>query len=77
MAYYQIDNKIYYLNLDNLFKMVIETPSNEKPVNTTITQSYGGECDNGKEIVESKNNLNEVMIFTNFNPWMISLDSKS
>ena len=61
MAYYQIDNKIYYLNLDNLFKMVIETTSNEKPVNTTITQSYGGEGDNGKEIVESKNNLNEVM----------------
>lgn len=61
MAYYQIDNKIYYLNLDNLFKMVTETPSNEKPVNTTITQYYDGEGDKGKEIVESKNNLNDVM----------------
>lgn len=61
MEYYQINNKIYYLNLDNLFKMVTETPSNEKPVNTTITQYYGGEGDNVSEIVESKNNLNEVM----------------
>ncbi len=61
-TYYQIDGKIYYLNLNAIFEFVTETPSEEKPVNTTITQYYGGkDGDNGKEVVESKSNLNETM----------------
>lgn len=65
MEYYQINNKVYYLNLENLFAMVTQTPSVEKPVNTTITQYYSGakdgNLDNGKEIIETKSNLNETM----------------
>lgn len=65
MVYYQIDDKVYYLNLDTLFTMIAETPNNEKIVNTTITQYYGGEeqenINNGKEITETKSNMNETM----------------
>lgn len=66
MTYYQIDDKIYYLNLDAVFGMVTNTPNNEKPVNTTITQVYGHDEDDneiggGKEIVETKSNLNDTM----------------
>lgn len=68
MTYYQIDGKLYYLNLSNLFKLVTEISSREKPINTTITQYYGGEDDDenelqndDKQIVETKSNVNEVM----------------
>lgn len=65
MTYYQIDNKIYYFNLDAIFDLTSETPNTEKVVNTTITQYYGGDSEknanNGKEIVESKSSINEVM----------------
>lgn len=65
MVYYQIDDKIYFLNLDAVFALVSETPNTEKMINTTITQYYGGEeegkVNNGKEIVESKSNLNDTM----------------
>lgn len=40
MEYYDINGKLYYINLDNLFKLVGELPSKEKIVNTTITQVY-------------------------------------
>lgn len=40
MGYYDINGKLYYINLDNLFKLVGELPSKEKIVNTTITQVY-------------------------------------
>lgn len=40
MEYYDIDGKLYYVNLDNLFRIVGELPSKEKIVNTTITQVY-------------------------------------
>lgn len=59
MVYYQIDEKVYYLNLDALFALIVDTPNNEKMVNTTITQYYGE--NDGKEIVETKSNLNETM----------------
>lgn len=65
MTYYQIDDKIYYFNLDAIFNITSVTPNNEKVINTTITQYYGGEeeknINNGKEIVETKSNMNEVM----------------
>lgn len=65
MTYYQIDNKVYYINLDNLFKYVSELSTKEKPINTTITQYYGSEDDDiqgdEKQIVETKSNINEVM----------------
>lgn len=67
MTYYQIEDKIYYLNLDNIFSIVSETPNNEKIVNTAITQYYGSSDEfeenpnASKEIVETKSNLNETM----------------
>lgn len=76
MEYYNINGKLYYINLDNLFKLVGELPSKEKMVNTTITQIYSNDVyseddedieqpidvfGNGKEIVESKSNTNETM----------------
>lgn len=65
MTFYQIDDKVYYINLQNLFSVVSETPTNEKIVNTTITQFYGDSdseiVGNGKEIVEAKSNMNETM----------------
>lgn len=70
MTYYQFDGKAYYINLDNLYKFVGELPSKEKVVNTTITQIYSDGIDDdgdddifngGKEIVESKSNVNETM----------------
>lgn len=63
MTYCQIEDKIYYINLNNLYSFVSQTPSSEKMINTTITQYYkGDECeDNGKEIVESKSSLNDTM----------------
>lgn len=76
MAYYKINDKLYYINVENLFKMVGELPSKEKLVNTTITQYYGNDDDDaiedddfieirqingGKEIVETKSNANETM----------------
>lgn len=65
MTYYQIDGKLYYLNLDNLYKLVSEISVKEKPVNTTITQYYNnnedGLSNNEKQIVEEKSNVNEVM----------------
>lgn len=76
MEYYNINGKLYYINLDNLFKLVGELPSKEKIVNTTITQIYSNDVydeddehieqpidvfGNGKEIVESKSNTNETM----------------
>ena len=65
MTYYQIDGKIYYFNLDVVFELVSKVPNNEKIINTTITQYYGGDSDqnahNGKEIVESKGRVNEAM----------------
>lgn len=65
MAYYQIDDKVFYFNLDALFALISETPNNERMINTTITQYYGvndvENANNGKEIVESKSSLNETM----------------
>lgn len=65
MTYYQIDGKIYYLNMDRIFQLIGEIPQKEKVVNTTITQYYGRDEDpnanNGKEIVEAKSNTNETM----------------
>lgn len=65
MMYYQIDGKLYYINLDNLFKYVAEISSKEKPINTTITQFYGGEDEDmgsdDKQIVETKANVNDTM----------------
>lgn len=62
MIHYQTDGKIYYLDLNAVFSLITETPANEKLVNTTITQYYGDdENGNGKEIVETRGNLNEVM----------------
>lgn len=65
MTYYQIDGKLYYINLDNLFKYVAEISSREKPINTTITQFYGGEDEDmggdDKQIVETKANVNDTM----------------
>jgi hypothetical protein len=65
MTYYQIDGKLYYINLDNLFKYVAEISSKEKPINTTITQFYGGEDEDmggdDKQIVETKANVNDTM----------------
>ena len=65
MTYYQIDGKIYYFNLDVVFELVSKVPNNEKIINTTITQYYGGasekNANNGKEIVESKGSVNETM----------------
>lgn len=65
MTYYQIDDKVYYINLDNLFKYVAEISTKEKPINTTITQYYGNDEDDvqtdEKQIVETKSNVNEVM----------------
>ena len=63
MTYYQIDGKLYYFNLDSVFALTSETPVSEKVVNTTITQYYDEEehSNNGKEIVESRSSLNEVM----------------
>lgn len=76
MAYYKINDKLYYINVENLFKMVGELPLKEKLVNTTITQYYGNDDDDtiedddfieirqingGKEIVETKSNANETM----------------
>lgn len=65
MAYYQIDDKVYYINLDNLFKYIAEISTKEKPINTTITQYYGNDEDDvqtdEKQIVETKSNVNEVM----------------
>ena len=76
VEYYNINGKLYYINLDNLFKLVGELPSKEKMVNTTITQIYSNDVydeddehieqpidvfGNGKEIVESKSNTNETM----------------
>jgi hypothetical protein len=65
MTYYQIDNKVYYINLDNLFKYIAEISTKEKPINTTITQYYGNDEDDvqtdEKQIVETKSNVNEVM----------------
>ena len=65
MTYYQIDGKIYYFNLDVVFELVSKIPNNEKIINTTITQYYGGDSEknanNGKEIVESKGSVNETM----------------
>ena len=65
MTYYQIDGKIYYFNLDAVFELVSKIPNNEKIINTTITQYYGGDSEknanNGKEIVESKGSVNEAM----------------
>lgn len=64
MTYYQIDGKVYYLNLDNLFSIVSDTPQKERPISTTITQVYGDNDEiegNAKEIVESKSNFNETM----------------
>ena len=65
MTYYQIDGKIYYFNLDVVFELVSKVTNNEKIINTTITQYYGGDSDknanNGKEIVESKGSVNEAM----------------
>lgn len=43
MEYYDINGKLYYINLDNLFKLVGELPSKEKIVNTTITQVYNND----------------------------------
>lgn len=65
MTYYQIDDKVYYINLDNLFKYIAEISTKEKPINTTITQYYGNDEDDAqtdeKQIVETKSNVNEVM----------------
>lgn len=65
MTYYQIDDKVYYINLDNLFKYIAEISTKEKPINTTITQYYGNDEDDvqtdEKQIVETKSNVNEVM----------------
>lgn len=64
MTYYQIDGKVYYLNIDNLFSIVSDTPQKERPISTTITQVYGDNDEiegNAKEIVESKSNFNETM----------------
>lgn len=65
MAYYQIDDKVYYINLDKLFKYIAEISTKEKPINTTITQYYGNDEDDvqtdEKQIVETKSNVNEVM----------------
>ena len=65
MTYYQIDGKIYYFNLDAVFELASKIPNNEKIINTTITQYYGGDSEknanNGKEIAESKSSVNETM----------------
>lgn len=65
MTYYQIDDKVYYINLDNLFKYIAEISTKERPINTTITQYYGNDEDDvqtdEKQIVETKSNVNEVM----------------
>ena len=45
MTYYQIDGKIYYFNLDVVFELVSKIPNNEKIINTTITQYYGGDSE--------------------------------
>ena len=45
MTYYQIDGKIYYFNLDAVFELVSKIPNNEKIINTTITQYYGGDSE--------------------------------
>lgn len=60
-TYHQIDGKIYYLDLNAIFNLIVETPSNEKQINTTISQTYGDDDVIGKEIVEDKSNLNETM----------------
>lgn len=65
MMYYQIDDKLYYINLDVVFSIISENQTTDKLVNTTITQYYGGDAENnannGKEIVESKSNFNETL----------------
>lgn len=60
MEYYDINGKLYYINLDNLFKLVGELPSKEKIVNTTITQVYSNDTYSDDEDEEDDDIPNDI-----------------
>lgn len=62
------DDRVFYINLNKMMEWICETPSQQKNIETTITQIYPIDIDNSfdgdsvqKEITEVKNTLNETL----------------